>query len=220
MLIEMAKKGVKATQFLYSAPFRPAFARTALGKVLTRFQLWSWNSVRFRNDVNREARIYGYRPGTEAYERYKRTKQLDLFMFAMANVFMYSIFETALPAPWNWYQDTADWLLGDENERNKAFYGAWPTQVAPLQMITPPVLRVLPATARALVDDDWSKLSQYYMWTMFPFGRMARDIVGPGNIIQNPIRTIEKTTGLPLMQAQRFMGKEQEVAPPTPSIFD
>jgi len=87
-------------------------------------------------------------------------------------------------------------------------------------MITPPVLRVLPATARALVDDDWSKLSQYYMWTMFPFGRMARDIVGPGNIIQNPIRTIEKTTGLPLMQAQRFMGKEQEVAPPTPSIFD
>ena len=141
-------------------------------------------------------------------------------MFAMANVFMYSIFETALPAPWNWYQDTADWLLGDENERNKAFYGAWPTQVAPLQMITPPVLRVLPATARALVDDDWSKLSQYYMWTMFPFGRMARDIVGPGNIIQNPIRPIEKTTGLPLMQAQRFMGKEQEVAPPTPSIFD
>ena len=220
MLIEMAKKGVKATQFLYSAPFRPAFARTALGKVLTRFQLWSWNSVRFRNDVNRQARIYGYRPGTEAYERYKRTKQLDLFMFAMANVFMYSIFETALPAPWNWYQDTADWLLGDENERNKAFYGAWPTQVAPLQMITPPVLRMLPATARALVDDDWSKLSQYYMWTMFPFGRMARDIVGPGNIIQNPIRTIEKTTGLPVMQAQRFMGKEQEVAPPTPSIFD
>jgi len=219
-ILEMAKKGVKATQFLYSAPFRPAFSRTALGKVLTRFQMWSWNSVRFRNDVARQARIYGLIPGTESYEKYKRTVQTDLFMFAMANVFMYSIFETALPAPYNWYQDTADWLFGDENERNKAFYGAWPTQVAPLQMITPPVLRMVPATARALVDDDWSKVSGYYGWTMFPFGRMARDIAGPGNLIENPMRVLEKMAGIPVMQTTRWMNKRDERAlPPSPSIF-
>ena len=56
-LIELAKKGVKATQFLYNAPNRPPFARSALGKVMTRFQLWAWNAARFRNDVNRQMNV-------------------------------------------------------------------------------------------------------------------------------------------------------------------
>ena len=34
MLIEIAKRGVQSTQFLYSAPFRPAFARSTMGKVM------------------------------------------------------------------------------------------------------------------------------------------------------------------------------------------
>ena len=80
MLIEMAKKGVKATQFLYNAPFRPAFARTSLGKVMTRFQVWAWNSVRFRNDIIREAKIHGYRPGTSEFDRFKRMAVIDLFV--------------------------------------------------------------------------------------------------------------------------------------------
>jgi hypothetical protein len=202
-LIEMAKKGVKATQFLYSAPFRPAFARSSLGKVMTRFQLWSWNAVRFRNDVWREAKIYGLKPGSEAYDKFVRTAQIDIFVFALANAFAYSLFETALPAPWNWFQDTADWVFGDETERDRAFFGQWPKQLAPLQMVTPPVFRLLPSSLRAMVDDDWSKVSQYYIWTMFPFGRMARDIAGPGNLIENPIRVMEKTTGFPLLQLQK-----------------
>ena len=45
ILIKMAREGVKSTQFLYSAPFRPAFARSTMGKAMTRFQLWAWNSV-------------------------------------------------------------------------------------------------------------------------------------------------------------------------------
>tara|TARA_Y100001938_G_scaffold144099_1_gene218122 strand:- start:2799 stop:11654 length:8856 start_codon:yes stop_codon:yes gene_type:complete len=209
-IIEMAKKGVKATQFLYSAPFRPAFARSALGKVMTRFQLWSWNAVRFRNDIWREAKMYGLKPGTEAYDKFVRTAQIDIFVFALANAFAYSLFETALPAPWNWFQDTADWIFGDETERDRAFFGQWPKQLAPLQMVTPPVFRLLPSSMRALVDDDWSKVSQYYVWTMFPFGRMARDIAGPGNLIENPIRVLEKTTGFPLLQAQKKITKLKE----------
>ena len=220
-LIEIAKKGVKATQFLYSAPFRPAFARSALGKVMTRFQLWSWNAVRFRNDVWREAKIYGLKPGNEAYDKFVRTAQIDMFVFALANVFAYSIFETALPAPWNWFQDTAEWIFGDENERNKAFFGQWPTALAPLQMVTPPVFRLLPTTMRSLIDDDWSKLSQYYIWTMFPFGRMARDIAGPKNLIENPIRVMEKMTGFPLLQAQKKATnlKDSNYKPPSPGGF-
>ena len=206
-LIEMAKKGVKATQFLYSAPFRPAFARTALGKVMTRFQLWSWNAVRFRNDVYRQAKIHGFVKGTPEFERFARTAQIDMFVFALANVFAYSLFETSLPAPWNWLQDTSDWIFGDETERDRAFFGQWPTSVAPLQMVTPPILRALPASMRSLVNDDWSKMSEYYVWTMFPFGRMARDVAGPGNLIENPIRAVEKLSGFPLMNLQREMTK-------------
>ena len=204
-LIEQAKKGVQATQFLYSAPFRPAFSRTALGKVMTRFQTWSWNSVRFRNDIRRQAKIYGIQPGSPEYERYARTMQIDLFVFALANMFAYSLFETALPAPWNWLQDTADWIFGDEKERDRAFFGQWPKQLAPLQMVTPPILRLLPSSARALIDDDWSKVGKYYVWTMFPFGRMGRDVFGEGNLVENPIRIFEKLSGFPLLQLQKEM---------------
>ena len=222
-LIEQAKKGVQATQFLYSAPFRPAFARTALGKVMTRFQLWSWNSVRFRNDVFRQAKMYGLKRGTEAMDRYTRQMQIDIFVFALANMFAYSLFETALPAPWNWLQDTADWIFGNEKERDRAFFGQWPKQLAPLQMVTPPIFRLLPSTMRAIVDDDWSKVGKYYVWTMMPFGRMGRDLFAEGNLIENPIRVMEKTTGFPLLQLQKKgteLSKEIESGerklPPTP----
>tara|TARA_Y100000593_G_C4323744_1_gene345448 strand:+ start:11694 stop:20894 length:9201 start_codon:yes stop_codon:yes gene_type:complete len=210
VLIEHAKRGVKATQFLYNAPFRPLFAQTQLGKVLTRFQLWSWNSVRFRNDVIREAANHGFREGTPEFERFRRTAQLDMFMLALSSVFMYSLFEAALPAPWNWFQDTADWIFGNEKERDRAFFGAWPSQVAPLQMVTPPVARMLPATFKGLVEQDWSKLSDYVVWTMFPFGRLARDVVGPNGIIENPARSVEKITGLPYVQFGKTMKEERE----------
>tara|TARA_Y100000310_G_scaffold344904_1_gene460349 strand:+ start:10 stop:6234 length:6225 start_codon:yes stop_codon:yes gene_type:complete len=202
-IVELAKKGVQATQFLYSATYRPAFARTALGKVMSRFQLWSWNAVRFRNEVAKEARVYGLQPGTDSYKKFVRTAQIDMTVLALANLFFYSIFEQTLPAPWNWLQDTAEWIFGDEKERNRAFFGAYPTEIAPLQMISPPILRLLPQSIRALVDDDWSKVAEYGVWTMFPFGRMAKDIIGPNNLIENPMRLMEKTTGFPLGQLQR-----------------
>ena len=210
ILIAHAKKGVKATQFLYNAPNRPMFAQTSLGKVMSRFQLWSWNSVRFRNDVARMAQRYGYQEGTPAYERMRRTMQMDLFMLGLSSVFMYSLFESALPAPWNWFQDTADWLFGDEKERDRAFFGAWPTDLAPLQMVTPVILRPLPNLFRGLMDEDWSKLSEYTAWTMLPMGRMARDVAGPNNLLENPIRGIEKLTGLPYLQFHRQVKGERD----------
>ena len=203
-LLAYAKKGVQATQFLYSAPFRPMFAATSLGKVMTRFQLWAWNSVRFRKDILEQANLRGYKEGTVEFERFKRLVIADAFMLALSSVFAYSLFEAALPAPLNWFQDTADWLFGDERERDRAFFGSWPSQVAPLQMITPPILRLAPAVFKGIVEEDWDKLANYYIWTMFPFGRMARDVVGGGGIIENPARTIEKVTGIPYMQFSQF----------------
>ena len=222
ILIEMAKKGVQATQFLYNAPYRPAFARTALGKIMSRFQLWSWNAVRFRNDVRKQARLYGYEPGTEAMKRFERTLTTDLFVLALSGVFMYSIFEQVLPAPWNWLQDTSDWLFGDEKERDRAFFGTWPSKVAPLQMITPPIARLPISVIRQWAEDDYTKLSDYYIWTMFPFGRIGRDIFHPETgLLNNPMRFPEKVTGIPLTGLAREVKriKESDYNTPYPSIF-
>ena len=49
-VFEMAMKGVENTQFLYQNSQRPAFMRTATGKVLTRFKLFAWNSIKVRKD--------------------------------------------------------------------------------------------------------------------------------------------------------------------------
>jgi hypothetical protein len=67
-----------------------------------------------------------------------------------------------------------------------------------------------PPTFRAFVDGDFTKLTDYYIWTMFPFGRMARDVAGPQNIIENPIRSIEKVTGLPYLQFHKEMSENFE----------
>ena len=207
-LVELGKKGVKATQFLYDAPNRPAFARTSLGKVMTRFQLWSWNSVRFRNEVRRQARIYGYLPGTEAMQRFERSRQIDLMVLALANAFHYSLFENNLPAPMNWIQDTSEWLFGDEKERDRAFYGTYPGVLAPLQIATPPVTRPIIAGLKGFLGDeeDRRRLSQYYVYSMFPLGRIARS-VSPwrdNSLIHKPIMFGEELFGIPFIQMQRY----------------
>ncbi|MBP02235.1 MAG: hypothetical protein CMM25_05460 [Rhodospirillaceae bacterium] len=215
LLIEMAKKGVKATQFLYSAPYRPAFSATSMGKMMTRFQTWAWNSVRFRNDTYKQAKMYGFRQGTPEMERFKRQYMSDMLVFGLGNVFAYSIFESAMPQPYSWFQDTADWIFGNEEERDRAFFGQWPSAVAPLQMVTPPGLRMVPATFSAIMNNDFSRIADYHMWTMFPFGRLARDVTG---VIKNPMRTVEKSTGLPYMQFHREATKyrkEDEVSDTT-----
>tara|TARA_R110002020_G_scaffold128392_4_gene287787 strand:+ start:22676 stop:32734 length:10059 start_codon:yes stop_codon:yes gene_type:complete len=211
-LIEMAKRGVKATQFLYSAPYRPAFSRTALGKVMTRFMLWSWNAVRFRNDVHRQAKIYGFREGTEEFDRFVRTTQIDMFVFALGNIFAYSLFDTAMPAPYTWFEDTAQWVFGDEEERDKAFFGVWPTAVAPLQVISPPVARIPLSIISSIANNDYDRLAQYYVYTMFPFGRLGRDFspLAKGNLIENPTRVMEKWAGMPARDLQQAVKRWKE----------
>ena len=216
ILIKMGKEGVKSTQFLYSAPFRPAFARSAMGKALTRFQLWAWNSVRFRGDVLREARIRGFKEGTPEFDRFKRLATMDLLMFGLANTFMYSIFENTLPQPWSWAQDLADWSFGNEKERSRAFFGTYPTALAPLQAITPPLGRPLPGLFKAIVNDDYTSLGGYYAWSMIPFGRVGYDIFGnvlqggKGGLIENPYRMVEKVSGLPYQQIPRQLTKYRD----------
>ena len=209
-LIELGKKGVSATQFMYSAPHRPAFARTALGKVMTRFQMYAWNSLALRGDVLRRVRAVGYDPNSPEGKQAARFVMGDMFMLALANTFAYSLFENNLPQPYGWFQDTSEWIFGDEKERDKAFFGAYPTAVAPLQIITPPIARGPLAIFNALMTDDWARFSDYYVHTLFPFGRLRRDVFGKGGITEAPIRAIDKLTGLPMLKLQRMISKDDE----------
>lgn len=208
-LINMAKRGVKGTQFLYSAPYRPLWTNSTLGRVMSRFQLWSWNSVRFRNDVIKRAHIAGYQEGTEEFEAFKRLAVADAFMLGMANMFQYSLFENALPAPWNWFQDTADYLMGDEEARERAFYGS---ALGPIQAVTPPSMRLLGPMFKWMMNDDASELTDYYLWTIPPFGRLMRDVAGPGGMLENPYYSITKFTGMPIMQASKLLKGEKPEA--------
>ena len=171
-IFEAGLKGIETTQFLYHNAFRPAFMTTATGKVLSRFKLFAFQSVRTRKEFYKQAKAYGFKEGTPEYERFKDLFLTDLFGYAMAGAFMYSLFDTALPPPWDWMQDTADLLFGDKKERDRAFYGTLPRPIAPLQVALPPIAR-FPQTFVELIQGDWEKFSDYTVHTMYPFGRMV-----------------------------------------------
>ena len=174
-LFEMGLKGIENTQFLYHSAFRPAFMRTSTGKVLTRFKLFAFQSVRTRHEFAKYAKYYGYKKGTASYERAKDLFLIDMFTMALGSIFMFSLFDTALPPPWDWLQDTSDLLLGDKKERDKAFFGMYPRPIAPLQVATPPIARV-PQAFIQLINGDYERFADYTIHTLYPFGRIVRQV--------------------------------------------
>lgn len=195
VLVELAKKGVKNTQFLYSAIYRPAFMRTSFGKIVSRFQTWTFNHFKFRSEIYEQAKIYGYKPGTIEMDRFQRFAAMDILSLALSQVFVFSIFESRLPPPFNYIKDFSDWMFGDEEEKKNAFMGAYPYPIAPLQLITPPVLRWVPNMVTGIVGGGWKDFTNYTVWTMFPFGRMTRDI---RKSMEAPNTIIDRMTGVPV----------------------
>ena len=125
---------------------------------------------------------------------------------------MYSIFENTLPAPLGWAQDYADLMFGNDEDKRRAFFGTY-TEIspvlAPLQMFTPPSLRAIGPAFTAILTDDWSKFGHYTAHTLYPFGRIGRDIYGNTGIINvGPSRLIEKMTGIPY---QGFQTEYREI---------
>ena len=79
---------------------------------------------------------------------------------------------------------------------------------------------------RGLLEDDWSRVADYYIYTTLPFGRIIRDFHGPNNLLQNPQGVIDKWTGIPLQKLGKVSKqirseKEGERFIPTPgsSLF-
>jgi len=175
-VMQAGLKGIEATQFLYHSAFRPAYMRTSLGKVMTRFKLFAFQSVRTRRELYRKARDYGFEPGTGSFERFKDLFLIDMMTYALGAAFKYSLFDTTLPPPFDWIQETGDWLYGDEKERERAFFGAYPGILAPLQIATPPIARTMIQPIVALINNDWDRFADYHLHTMYPFGRMVRQV--------------------------------------------
>ena len=201
-LLRMATEGVKATQFLYHASARPAFSRTSTGKMLTRFMPFAWNSIRFRKMAYQKANIYGFDMNTQSGKRFQRLLMFDAFAFALANIFTASIFDSALPPPMSYMQDTADWLYGDEKQRERAFFNQYPhPALAPLSVITGPSMRLILAPTKAIINNDWEPFLNYQLWTLAPFGRLARSMYRTSEV---PEMWLEEMTGIPL---HRLAGK-------------
>lgn len=206
--LQFGRKVVRATQYLYHNAFRPAFARTALGKILSRFQLWTWNSMRFRRILFEEARFRKFRAGTPEFEALRRALTLDLFTFAMGTLFAFSMFESSLPPPYNYAQDTAELLFGDDEDRKKAFFGTYG-----LSVISPPLSRIPVQTFKALLSNDWQRWTNYYVWTFLPMGRQARDV---RRFIQSPEMFAEAFGNVPLHKGGRYLRQMKKEEPEKP----
>jgi hypothetical protein len=195
ILVELGKKNVRATQFMYSGMYRPMFATSSVGKVMSRFQIWAYNSVQFQRDVINDARMNGFTPGTDSFTKFERMVVANMVSIALANVFLYSLFDSTLPQPLDWIQSMADWIFGNEKERDRAFFGSYPDFMAPAQLITPPSGRMVGPLLTAMFEDDWSKISGYYAYTMFPGGLMINDIK---KFLKTPEKSVEAFTGIPV----------------------
>ena len=171
-VFERAERGIEMTQFLYQNSHRPAFMRTSMGKVLGRFKLFVFNSVRMRKEFYKQAKLQGFKQGSESYERFKDVFAIDMMMYALGSAFMFSIFDTTLPPPWDWVQALADYTFGDKREKEMAFFGS---KLGPLNVLKPPIARV-PEAFGELLTGQWEDFTNYTMYTMFPFGRGVRQI--------------------------------------------
>ena len=174
-VIQHALKGVEATQFVYHSVGRSAFMRTATGKVLTRFKNYVQNQIAFQREVHRQAKMYGYKPGTKPYEDFQRLFMINAMLMALGAAYSYSLFDVATPPPFDWMRETGELLWGDKKERERAFFGTYPRAVAPLQILTPPIARI-PQSLVMLLNGDWERFADYQAWTLFPFGRFARSV--------------------------------------------
>ena len=213
VLVDHAVKGVQASQFMYQATFRPNFANTSLGRIMTRFQPYAWNSIGRRMKLYKDADMVGFQADLNASKKFQRQFTLDVMALALGNVFIASIFEYAMSPPMSWMQDSAALLFGDEKERDRAFFSSYPhPALAPLQIVTPPIGRFVLSPISAVLNGEWETFSKYQLATYFPFGRLYRDAA---RTYDSPSMAVEWMTGLPLHQVHNMrrnqIDKENEM---------
>ena len=61
-----------------------------------------------------------------------------------------------------------------------------------------------------MMKGDWSRFASYQVWTWFPFGRLARSVVGPNGVLENPMGAINTLTGLPQFQLSQIVKEKRK----------
>lgn len=210
MLMHIARKGIESSQFIYHSAFRTNYANTSLGRVMTRFHPYAWNSVKRRRLLYKGAKYTEWSNSTNSSKVYQRQMTADLMSMALAAIFTSTIFEYSLSPPMSWMQDTAQWLFGDEKERERAFFSQWPTTAfAPLQIVTPPIARYVLPPINAIASGDFDSLVKFQLATFAPFGRLGRDIY---RSYQSPSMTVDFLTGIPIHRMGQHIKKQREKA--------
>lgn len=206
-LIDMARKGIEASQYIYHSAYRSNYSNTSLGRVMTRFHPYAWNSIKRRRNLHREAGYTKFVKNTDSQIRYQRQMTADLMSMALASVFVGTMFEYALSPPMSWMQDTSQWLFGDKEERKRAFFSAWPhTSLAPLQIVTPPISRFVLTPVTALLNGEWDNFMKYQAATWAPGGRFMRDAY---RTWQSPSMGWDWLTGLPAHRIGQHVKKQR-----------
>ena len=208
MLMHIARKGIESSQFIYHSAFRTNYANTSLGRVMTRFHPYAWNSVKRRRLLYKGARYTEWSNTTNSSKVFQRQMTADLMSMALASIFTSTIFEYSLSPPMSWMQDTAQWLFGDEKERERAFFSQWPTTAfAPLQIVTPPIARYVLPPINAIASGDFDSLVKFQLATFAPFGRLGRDIY---RSYQSPSMSVDFLTGIPIHRMGQHIKKQRQ----------
>ncbi len=172
-VIEHAMNGIRMSQYMYQNSERPLFMATSTGKVFSRFKLFAFNSVRIRKEFYRQAKELGMNPNTEEYKRFERQAVIDLWMYMLGAAFMFSLFDTALPPPYDWIQSLSDYVFGTKNQKEMAYFN---DPLGPLSILKPPIARI-PEAAGELLTGNFDEFTDYTMYTLLPFGRGIRQAV-------------------------------------------
>lgn len=205
-LIEVALKGVTATQYLYNNTARPMFTSSPMGRVFTRFQLWAGNSMRMRKDLYQMASADGLTQNTESKKKFERMMAADMFMFAMAGLIPYSMFDATLPPPYNYYTEISQMLYGTPQEKERAFFGTLPYPANILGLVTPPSGRYITQPLGNLMTGDWDRFWDYQIYNMFPFGMLLKT---GKDVVADPLKAVDKITGFPLYRLN-YMSKKED----------
>jgi len=116
---------------------------------------------------------------------------------------MFSVFDTALSPPLDYFQAMGDLLYGDKRERDAAFWGS---KLGPLQLLKPPIARI-PDSAWELLNGETEKFANYTAYTMFPFGRGIRQIK---QLVESPERVGEITLRIPVNQIKSRIKRSEK----------
>jgi len=209
-ITKIARDGVAASQYLYSNANRPAFMGSLIGKVFHRFQLFAYNSVEFRLNAMERARQIGVLPGSDDYRKFERMMAADMFMFGMASVLPFSIFNTMLPPPYNYLTDYTQFFFGGSIEdRQNAFYTGLPYPLNITQPLTPASARIFVSLLGYAYDKDAEKLTKGVV-SLAPGHRLIRDVYRSYDQIskgRNPAIIIDNMTGIPLVNSGSVIKK-------------